>query len=89
MIKVHAIAARGQAYKEGDSMNAIRKEIHDYIDCLSDSKLEALKPVLAVLADESVVIEADLTEEERGSIAKGEEEYGKGGYVPLEDAGWD
>lgn len=69
-------------------MNAIRKEMHDYIDDLPDSKLEALKPVLAMLADESFVIETNLTEEERQIIADGEKEYKKGNFVALEDVDW-
>jgi hypothetical protein len=63
-------------------MNAIRK------DSLPDSTLEALKPAPAMLADESIVIETNLTDEERKVIANGEEEYKQGGYVSLKDVNW-
>ena len=65
-------------------MNAIRKEILEYIENISDSKLEALKPVLAVLADESIMIETDLTEEEKKIIAEGRKNYKKGDYISLD-----
>ena len=65
-------------------MSAIRKEIQDYIDIIPDSKLEALRPLLSVLADDSVVIETDLTEEERAIIAAGRDEYKRGGFIPLD-----
>ena len=65
-------------------MSEIRKEIQDYIDIIPDSKLAALKPLLTMLADESIVIETDLTDEERNIIAKGREEYKKGGFVSLD-----
>lgn len=64
-------------------MSVIRKEIQEYIDIIPDSKLEALKPLLTVLADDSIVIETDLTDEEKAIIAEGREEYKKGPFVPL------
>ena len=65
-------------------MSELRKEIHDYISILPESKLEALKPLLSVLVNDIIVIETDLTDEEKEIIARGREEYKKGGYVPLE-----
>lgn len=65
-------------------MNAIRKEILEYIENISDSKLEALKPVLAVLADESVIIETDLTDEEKAIVKEGRENYKEGKFVSLD-----
>ena len=53
----------------------VRQEIHAYIDDIPESKLMALKPLLSALADEAIVIEYDLTEEERTMIAKGMAEY--------------
>ena len=64
-------------------MSAIRQEIHDYIDDIPDSKLEALKPLLALLLDDMAIIETDLTEEEKNIIREGREEYKKGGFVSL------
>lgn len=65
-------------------MNAIRKEILEYIENISDSKLEALKPVLAILADESIIVDTDLTEEEKAMIAQGREDYKKGDFISLD-----
>ena len=54
----------------------LRQQTHDYIDFLDDNNLAALQPLLAVLAaGEPLVIETDLTEEERAMIAEGMEEY--------------
>ena len=66
-------------------MSELRKEIQDYIDVLPDSKLEALRPLLTLLADEPLIIETDLTDEEKAIIKAGRVEYAKGGYVPLDN----
>ena len=68
-------------------MSKIRAEVHEYIDNLSDQKLSALKPILSLLMDEPLVIETDLTDEEKEIIRKGREEYKKGGYISLKDLG--
>jgi hypothetical protein len=65
-------------------MSAIRKEIQDYIDSIPESKLEALKPLLSVLVNDTIILETDLTDEEKAIIAHGREEYRQGGFVPLE-----
>ena len=64
-------------------MTAIRREILNYIDELPDNKLEALKPLLSVLVNDTVKIETDLTDMEKSIILKGRENYKKGDYVPL------
>ena len=64
-------------------MTAIRKEIMDYIDDIPDSKLEALMPILTLLAEDVVVVETNLTNEEKDIIRQGREEYKKVGFVPL------
>jgi hypothetical protein len=56
-------------------MTAIKQEILDYIEIIPDSKLEALKPILSILADDTIILETDLTDEERAIIARGREEY--------------
>ena len=53
----------------------IRQEIHNCIEDISESKLIVLKPLLFALAEESIVIENNLTDEERTLIAQGMEEY--------------
>jgi hypothetical protein len=65
----------------------VRQEIHRVIDDISESKLIALKPLLFALVDESVIIEMNLTEEEKLNIAEGMAEYEKNpeSFTPLED----
>lgn len=64
-------------------MSELRKKLHDYLDCLTESKLEAIKPILTLLADDIIVIETDLTDEEKEIIRQGRKEYKKGTYVSL------
>ena len=61
-----------------------RKEVYNCVDSLSDSKLEALRPILKLLVNDTVLVETDLTDEEREIIRQGREEYKAGGFVPLE-----
>ena len=56
-------------------MTVIRQEVYNFIDVLPDNKLEALKPILALLVDDTTVIETSLTDEEKDLIRKGREEY--------------
>ncbi|MDR3314736.1 MAG: hypothetical protein LBS96_09850 [Oscillospiraceae bacterium] len=64
-------------------MSPIRQEVQGYIDLLPDMQLEALKPILTLLANEIPVVETDLTAEEKAAVRQGRAEYVKGGYVPL------
>jgi len=48
-----------------------------FIDDLSESKLIALKPLLCALVDETVIIETNLTEDEKTNIAEGMAEFEK------------
>ena len=66
-------------------MTAIRKEILSCINEISDSKLEALRPILLLLAEESVHIETDLTDEEKNIVLKGREEYKGGNFISLDN----
>jgi len=68
-------------------MNALRQELHTYIDDIPESKLIALKPLLFALADESIVIESNLTNEEYRLVAEGMAEYraNPNRFVPLEN----
>ena len=65
---------------------SVRQEAHAFIDEITENKLIALKPLLCALADESIVIETDLTDEEQSVIAAGLREYEKnpGSFVSLE-----
>ena len=64
----------------------VRQEIHTFIDDITENKLIALKPLLSALADDSIVIETDLTDEEKVIIAEGMVEYEKNPdvFIPLE-----
>ena len=68
----------------------IRQELHSYLDILPEAKLEVLKPLLSFLAhgaaEAEIIIETDLTDEERAIIAEGMEEYARDpdSFVPLE-----
>ena len=66
-------------------MSEVRAEVLEYIDLLPDSKLEALRPILRLLTNESFAVETDLTDEEKEIIRAGREEYKAGGYLPLKD----
>ena len=53
----------------------LRQEILACIENIPESKLEALKPLLFALANDSIVIEQNLTDEERMIIAQGLADY--------------
>ena len=65
-------------------MSAIRQEILEYINELPDIKLEAIKPILAILVDNNITIETDLTDEEKDVIKRGRKEYEKENFVSLD-----
>lgn len=77
----------GRFIKGGDNVSELRKDVQDCIDRLPDSKLEALRPLLYLLAGDmgEAVIETDLTDEEKAIIRAGREEYKKGNFIPLSD----
>lgn len=66
-------------------MSALRQEILNYIDELPDSKLEALKPILTILVNDTLQIDTDLTEEETRILEKGRKEYKDGNFIPLDN----
>jgi hypothetical protein len=68
-------------------MSPLKQEILDYIDELPETKLEALRPLLRVLAsDDALVIETNLTDEEKAIVAEGRREYAEHpeSFTPLE-----
>jgi len=65
-------------------MTAIRKEIMNYIDDIPDIKLEALRPILTLLADEIIIVETDLSNDEIAIVSEGREEYKRGNFVQLD-----
>jgi len=66
-------------------MSAIRNEILNYIDNIPDSKLKALKPILTLLVDETIIIETNLTDKEKAIILQGREEYKQGNFTSLDE----
>ena len=66
-------------------MSEVRKEVLDCIDLLPDSELEAIQPILKLLVNNSLIIETNLTDEEKEIIRAGREEYKKGSYISLEE----
>lgn len=44
--------------------------------------MEALKPMLA---DDSIIVDIDLSAEERAIIAEGREEYKKGNFISIDN----
>jgi predicted Zn-dependent peptidase len=56
-------------------MSALREKIHEYVDEIPESKLTVLRPLLSELANDAIVIETDLTDEEKRLVAEGIAEY--------------
>jgi hypothetical protein len=69
----------------------MRRELHSFIDELPDASLEAVRSLLSYLAKEPdgepLVLETDLTDEERAIIAAGRKDFIERPemFVALED----
>jgi hypothetical protein len=65
---------------------AVRQEIHNLVDTMPERNLYALRPLLDVLVDEPIIIETDLTDEEKAIIEEGDKHYREHpeDFVPLE-----
>lgn len=66
-------------------MSAIREEVLSYIDSIPDNKLLALRPLLSVLVNDTIILETDLTDEEKDIVVQGREEYKHGDFIALEN----
>ena len=53
---------------------ATRQRLHDYIDAMPDYGLPIVEPILAHFADEPLIIETNLTSEEKTIIQEGRKE---------------
>ena len=53
---------------------ATRQRLHDYIDAMPDYGLSIIEPLLAHFADEPLIIETNLTAEEKAVIEEGRKE---------------
>ena len=56
-------------------MTAMLQEIYAYIDDMPESKLEALRQFLRAFMNDPLIIETDLTDEEREIVKKSREHY--------------
>jgi hypothetical protein len=68
------------------TVTALRSELKSIIDDMPERSLYVLKPLLTVLSIDPVIIETDLTAEEKALIEAGEKEYREHPetFVPLE-----
>jgi hypothetical protein len=66
---------------------ALRSELKNIIDFMPEKHLSALKPILTALSVDPVIIETDLTPEEKAITEAGEREYAlhPESFVRLED----
>jgi hypothetical protein len=66
---------------------ALRSELKNFIDFMPERNLPVVKPILLALSVDPVIIETDLTPEEKALIEAGEEEYAlhPETFVRLED----
>ena len=64
-------------------MTAIRKKVMGCIDDLPDNRLEALMPILALLLDDTIILETDLSEDEKNIVCQGRQEYKKGDFIAM------
>ena len=46
--------------------------------------MNEIKPILAILVDNNITVETDLTDEEKDIIKRGRKEYENGDFVSLE-----
>jgi len=51
-----------------------RQQLHDYIDVMPDYGLPLIEPILAHFADEPLIIETNLTAEEKAEVVRGRKE---------------
>ena len=65
----------------------VRKELHSLIDSMPEYKLNALRPLFGILVDDEVIIETDLTDEEKAIIEEGDRRYKEHpeDFIPLEN----
>lgn len=46
--------------------------------------MNEIKPILAILVDNNITVETDLTDEEKDIIKRGRKEYENGNFVSLD-----
>ena len=85
-------AAYTEKIMSNDRGTPLKKELIECINDLPDEILLTIRPLFRMLIENTSTIEAvsfnDLTEEEKLSIAKSQEEYERGETVRHEDINW-
>ncbi len=71
-------------------MSAIKAELVDLINNIPDEKLKAIRPLLTMIYEDTIVIEGpiafdDLDEDEKAAVLQGQAEYERGECIPMED----
>ena len=70
-------------------MIAIRDELITYMHAIPENKLEAIRPLLVMLFNDSVSLERvsfdELDDEEKAAVIKGRAEYERGETTDFED----
>lgn len=66
-------------------MNAIKNEIYGYLDILPENKLRTLLPVVAALAEDEIIIDNSLKDEEVNVIKEGRKQYKSVDFISLGD----
>ena len=61
----------------------LRQEIIEYVNIISEEQLAIVKPILQLMMQEPLIIEGDLTQEEKDIAKKGMEEYRNGKYIHM------
>jgi hypothetical protein len=64
----------------------LRQDLHSFIDTMPDRNLQALWPIVSILAEPEYAIETDLTDEEHALIEESVKRYhvDPSSFVPLE-----
>ena len=74
-------------------MSALKAELMDYINDMSDEKLLAIKPLLFMLSKDTLTLEKvsfdDSTDDEKASVIQAEKDFINGDTVSHNDIDWD
>lgn len=79
--------------REVKQMSTLKNELITYINDIPDDKLKAIKPLLLMMYDDSITLEkidySDLTEDEKVSIFKAEQEFANSETTSHDNINWD
>jgi hypothetical protein len=65
----------------------LREDLHSFIDTMPEKNIQALWPIVSILAEPEYAIETDLTDEEHALIAESVQRYHSdpARFVPLKN----